>query len=1188
MGEKTRYGYRLDQTGQETQNLLDAIDHKVDKEPGKGLSTEDYTSEEKAKLESVENGAQANVIEGIKRNGETLTPTDKVVNIAVPERIADLSDDYAHRTVTDAEKAAWDAKQNYIGNLIPAEASASNKLADKDFVNSSIATQTSTFQGTYESVGDLPTTGVDNNDYAYVVTTDSAGNTLYNRYKFNGTTWEFEYSLNNSSFTAAEWAAIQSGMTAALRQKLERLNPNWNESDDSSPAYINNRTHYEYIIAEMLHVELSNYEEKFRDGHLVIEASYVNYNQSRTDYDIVQSIPVSAWVYDPAIHGGAYVASDYGLMIWIDDPDPIQYTFGSMHIERPSTGQSSEFYNVVYPDGSLDSLVRNYATSEIRLSYIYKLSNMFLDMDSTPTTGSGKPVTSGGVKAAIANFITKSVNDLTNYYLKSETYTKAEVESLIGAIQNFHYEIYASTSEVTSPAPNVLYLIGPTGSGTDKYEEYVYANSSWVKIGDTSIDLSGFVTTEALTAALANYVTSSAFTQALATKQDVIDAQHKLDYSLLSNTPEIPDPEDFATKEEVSQLRSEVAEKDGYYPEMSVGSLVGTEVTQVEGITTIAKSTGLAKINEVMGRSLVWNQLVKNGDFSDGLTDWNQSGVIATVNADDITIHGTSESYAAQNLNQVFPPISGHKYLLSFVYKCDNSTVAYFANNNGIQIPASESFVEKKQIITSDGYGYLRFYPSVGGNYSPSNNLTLKKRIVVHDLTQLFQPGNEPSTVAEFESWLANNIGYRDYYAYNAGEIISNNTEALEITGLNQLNLLRTVEYNTNRNPGDSFDFITENMIIKGIATNGYIRASQIASYSLENNSVKVKTSTDSSSVSYGLGFPVRMLPNTEYSVVFEKSSSGASVSIARVDISGKMTLIADGISSGRTLNSGNYPYLIIILRPNASNTEVTFSNLCFFVSGSRNGEYEPYQKSELELNLSTITGKLNGEGESVTIFPEGMRSAGSAFDSLIVDEDGWCRKAIRRFEKVDLGSLSWTYNTSGQGAFSSNTIRTLVGSCYALCPKYVCNYVTAKPASMDDKMMAINKSPAAISGNFNVGAVVINDSAYSDAAIFTTAVSGVPLIYELATPQEYVLDTPIYMGIKTQQGGVIWQKPENGSAPTTAPMRMSVTYALPPEALMSEGSIRNMLEALKAAGKINTYTMAWDYTIGKWTFSFT
>lgn len=96
----------------------------------------------------------------------------------------------------------------------------------------------------------------------------------------------------------------------------------------------------------------------------------------------------------------------------------------------------------------------------------------------------------------LSGFITKSVNDLTNYYLKSETYTKDEVAALIGNIQQFHYEIYASLPQ--SGESNVLYLIGPTGSGADKYEEYVYANNAFTKIGDTSIDLSGYATTQDL------------------------------------------------------------------------------------------------------------------------------------------------------------------------------------------------------------------------------------------------------------------------------------------------------------------------------------------------------------------------------------------------------------------------------------------------------------------------------------------------------------------------------------------------------------------------------------------------------------------------------------------------------------------------------------------------------------------
>lgn len=60
------------------------IDKKVDKVAGKGLSTNDYTKDEKTKLEGVATGAQVNVIETVKVNGVALTPSDKAVDITVP------------------------------------------------------------------------------------------------------------------------------------------------------------------------------------------------------------------------------------------------------------------------------------------------------------------------------------------------------------------------------------------------------------------------------------------------------------------------------------------------------------------------------------------------------------------------------------------------------------------------------------------------------------------------------------------------------------------------------------------------------------------------------------------------------------------------------------------------------------------------------------------------------------------------------------------------------------------------------------------------------------------------------------------------------------------------------------------------------------------------------------------------
>lgn len=63
------------------EELYNLMANKVDKETGKGLSTNDYTTAEKTKLSGIATGAQVNVLENVKVNGTALSVTDKAVNI---------------------------------------------------------------------------------------------------------------------------------------------------------------------------------------------------------------------------------------------------------------------------------------------------------------------------------------------------------------------------------------------------------------------------------------------------------------------------------------------------------------------------------------------------------------------------------------------------------------------------------------------------------------------------------------------------------------------------------------------------------------------------------------------------------------------------------------------------------------------------------------------------------------------------------------------------------------------------------------------------------------------------------------------------------------------------------------------------------------------------------------------------
>lgn len=148
----------------------------------------------------------------------------KVTTEETARKAADTTLQANINTEESERKAADTALGTRVASIedkIPAQASSENKLADKDFVNSSIATSTATFRGTFDTLEALKAAQADKNDYAFWVHKDEDGNTCYDKYTYTGTEWKFEYRLNNSSFTAAQWAALNSGVTADVIKALQ-------------------------------------------------------------------------------------------------------------------------------------------------------------------------------------------------------------------------------------------------------------------------------------------------------------------------------------------------------------------------------------------------------------------------------------------------------------------------------------------------------------------------------------------------------------------------------------------------------------------------------------------------------------------------------------------------------------------------------------------------------------------------------------------------------------------------------------------------------------------------------------------------------------------------------------------------------------------------------------------------------
>jgi hypothetical protein len=109
---------------------------KVDKETGKGLSTNDFTNSLKTKLTEIETSAQMNVIEVVKVDDTALPITNKSVNVTLSGKVDKIegkglsTNDLTDAYVTTIETAA---------EVIPSDADENNQLVSTDTLHAAIA-----------------------------------------------------------------------------------------------------------------------------------------------------------------------------------------------------------------------------------------------------------------------------------------------------------------------------------------------------------------------------------------------------------------------------------------------------------------------------------------------------------------------------------------------------------------------------------------------------------------------------------------------------------------------------------------------------------------------------------------------------------------------------------------------------------------------------------------------------------------------------------------------------------------------------------------------------------------------------------------------------------------------------------------------------------------------------------------
>ena len=89
-------------------------------------------------------------------------------------------------------------------------------------------------------------------------------------------------------------------------------------------------------------------------------------------------------------------------------------------------------------------------------------------------------------------FINNTVDNLVNYYKKSETYTQHEIDNKLSLIPKFAISVVASLPTINISS-TTLYLLKVNSVTGNLYEEYIRVNGAWELLGTARIDLTNYL-----------------------------------------------------------------------------------------------------------------------------------------------------------------------------------------------------------------------------------------------------------------------------------------------------------------------------------------------------------------------------------------------------------------------------------------------------------------------------------------------------------------------------------------------------------------------------------------------------------------------------------------------------------------------------------------------------------------------
>lgn len=495
-------------------------------------------------------------------------------------------------------------------------------------------------------------------------------------------------------------------------------------------------------------------------------------------------------------------------------------------------------------------------------------------------------------------------------------------------------------------------------------------------------------------------------------------------------------------------------EPDGTYPDMTVGGLMGDGPTDQVPYNFRRSGGGVKvgnrEIDAVTGGSLVWNQLVQNGNFADESL-WGQSGT------QSFTVNGNVGTFTvnAQNgsLLHNISIIVGHKYFVTADVKLTTATTSVRLNTYTLTSPYDSTSVNTE---ANTGWQTLSML------ISPSMNYTYVLRIID----------------ARSSGWDAINVRNVMFIDLTA---MFGSTIADYIYALEQANAGAGVTWFRKLFPKPYYEYAPvgiESVKAGSHVTTGFNQWDEEWELGIWNSS----GGKSDSSVAIRSKNYIHVIPGATYYI-----KSSKQLIIRELDYNKNLIKTDSGVQNV-TITVSNETAFIVLCTKADDNVTSYNHDICINLhwDGERDGEYEPYVKHTYPLDSSLTLRGIPKLDSSNRLYYDG--------DSYASDGT-----VTRRYGIVDLGTLTWTIiNGTNHIAYLSFTDAKHSDNSYlmnGICSKY----------PIITRVSAGYSAPYTVEGvcidtNGNLVIFYPNND-WNTLSAIQTALSGVYLVYELATP---------------------------------------------------------------------------------------